>query len=248
MLTQVLRNICVSIIQISDSHFMRFGFSLRNSSCGSSIAFHFFAALLLAVSVFVPLGAAAQVAISQGTASESGPPVNTAWLSLTQVEQAALAPLTKHWNDLSEGQKRKWLAIAKAYPGLAQPEQQKLHSRMVEWAALSAKDREAARLNFARTKSVTKSDRATNWEAYQALSQDERKKLAEDAKGRPVGAAVAVKPLAADKLATVPITRHTPESERNAAAAQSPLNRNTLLPPLPSGAPRPAASALTAKP
>jgi hypothetical protein len=248
MLTQVLRNICVSIIQISDSHSMRFGYSLRNSSCSSSFAFHFFATLLLVVTVFVPLGAAAQVAISQGTASEPGPPVNTAWLSLTQVEQAALAPLAKHWNGLSEGQKRKWLEIAKAYSGLAQPEQEKLHSRMVEWAALSAKDREAARLNFARTKSVTKSDRATNWEAYQALSQDERKKLAEDAKGRPVGAAVAVKPLTADKLAKVPITRHTPESERTAAVAKSPLNRITLLPPLPASEPRAAASTLNAKP
>jgi hypothetical protein len=248
MLTQVLRNICVSIIQISDIHFMRFGYSLRNSSCGSNFAFHLFAALLLAVTLFVPLGAAGQAAISQATASETGQPVNTAWLSLSRVEQTALAPLAKHWNGLSEGQKRKWHAIAQTYPDLAPPEQEKLHSRMVEWAALSAKDREAARLNFARTKSVTKSDRAANWEAYQALSLDERKKLADDAKGRPVGAAVAVKPVTADKLAKVPVTRHTPESERTAAAAQSPLNRNTLLPPLPASAPRAAASPLTAKP
>ena len=227
---------------------MRFGYSLRNSACGSSLAFHLFAALLLAVAFVVPLGAAEQAALSEGSDSESGQPLNTEWLSLTRVEQTALAPLAKHWNGLSEGQKRKWHAIAKTYPGLAQPEQEKLHSRMVEWAALSAKDREVARLNFARTKSVAKSDRAANWEAYQALSLDERKKLAEDAKGRPVGAAVAVKPLTADKLAKVPVTRHTPESERTAAAAQIPLNRNTLLPPLPASAPRAAVSTLTAKP
>jgi hypothetical protein len=238
----------VSIIQISDLHFMRFGYSMRNSCCGSSFAFHFFAALLLASTLFVPLGAAAQAATSQGTASETGQPVNTAWLSLTRVEQTALAPLEKHWNGLSEAQKRKWHAIAQTYSALAPQEQDKLHNRMVEWTALSAKDREAARLNFARTKSVAKSDRAANWEAYQALSLDERRKLAEDAKGRPVGAAVAVKPVTADKLAKVPITRHTPESERTAALAQSPLNRNTLLPPLPANEPRPAASTLTAKP
>ena len=101
---------------------------------------------------------------------------------------------------------------------------------MVEWAGLSPKDRELARLNFAQTKSVGKADRAANWEAYQALSPEDRKKLAEGAKVKPVGAAVAVKPVAADKLATVPVTRHTPESERAAAASQKPLNRNTLLP------------------
>jgi hypothetical protein len=101
---------------------------------------------------------------------------------------------------------------------------------MVEWAALSTRDRELARLNFAQTKKVDKADRAANWEAYQALSPDERKKLAEGAKIKPVGAAVAVKPVTQDKLTAVPVTRHTPEPERAAAASQKPLNRSTLLP------------------
>jgi hypothetical protein len=206
------------------------------------------AVALLAVAACIPLGVAAQTATPSAGSSAPAQPVSTAWLSLTAVEQAALAPLAKHWNGLSEGQKRKWLAIAKTYPGLAQPDQEKLHSRMVEWAALSPKDREVARLNFAQTKAVAKSDRAANWEAYQALTPDERKKLADDAKVKPVGAAVAVKPVAPDKLTTVPVTRHTPESERTAAAAQRPVNRITLLPKQAASAPAAAASALPAKP
>jgi hypothetical protein len=152
------------------------------------------------------------------------------WSSLTKAQQSALAPLAKHWDGLSEGQMRKWLAIAKTYPELSAPDQEKMHSRMVEWAALSPKDRELARLNFAQTKSIAKADRAANWEAYQALSPDERKKLADGAKVKPVGAAVAVKPVAPDKLAAVPVTRRTPAPERAAAASQQPLNGNTLLP------------------
>ena len=205
-------------------------------------------AILLAVAILTPMAVVAQATAPVAAASTPTQPVNTAWLSLTAVEQAALAPLAKHWNGLSEGQKRKWLAIAKTYPGLSQPEQEKLHSRMVEWAALSPKDREVARLNFAQTKAVAKSDRAANWEAYQALSPDERKKLADDAKVKPVGAAVAVKPVAPDKLTTVPVTRHTPESERTAAAAQRPVNRITLLPKQTASAPAAAASALPVKP
>ena len=116
-------------------------------------------------------------------------------------------------------------------------EQEKLHSRMAEWAALSPKDRELARLNFAQSKTVAKSDRAANWEAYQALSPDERQKLAQGAKVKPVGAAVAVKPVAPEKLTAVPLTRHTPEPERAAAVLQRPINRNTLLPLPPSSAP-----------
>jgi hypothetical protein len=249
MLTLVLRNICVSLNPINDIFLMRFRDSLSNSTGERCFARRSFGVLLLALLAFKPFIASAQTATSPGTLSVTAAPANPAWLSLTTIEQTALMPLSKHWNGLSEGQKRKWLAIAKTYPGLAQPEQEKLHGRMVEWAALSSKDREVARLNFAQTKAVAKSDRAANWEAYQALSPGERKKLAADAKVKPVGAAVAVKPVAPDKMATVPITRHSPEPERSAAAAQNPLNRVTLLPQSPASVPSATAPAiLPAKP
>jgi hypothetical protein len=240
----------VSTNPITDFHFMRFRDSLSNFSGDRRVTDFSCNALLLAVvAVLSPFGTFAQTVAPSGTASVPAQQLSsTAWLSLSAVEQAALAPLAKHWSDLSEGQKRKWLAISKTFPNMAQPEQEKLHSRMVEWAALSPKDRELARLNFAQTKSVAKSDRAANWEAYQALSPDERKKLAEDAKVKPVGAAVAVKPVAPEKLATVPVTRHTPEPERTAAAAQRPLNRVTLLPQPTASAPSATATALPVKP
>ena len=169
------------------------------------------------------------------TASTSAPPTSMgtagpAWEILTKPQQTALLPLAHPWNNLSEGQRRKWLAIAKTYPDLTPAEQEKMHSRMVDWANLPAKDREQARLNFAQSKTVNQTDRSAHWEAYQALSPEERKKLADSAKTKSVGAAVAVKPVHPDKLAAVPVTRHTPEPERAHAASLHPLNRNTLLP------------------
>lgn len=160
----------------------------------------------------------------------------TTWQSLSPKQKVYLAPLEHSWSSLSEGQRRKWLAISESYPHLGQAEQEKLHNRMVEWAALSPKDREAARLNFAQSKTLPKSDRAANWEAYKALSPEEREKLAQGAKVKPVGAAVAVKPVAPEKLTVVPVTRHTPEQERAAAVLQRPINRNTLLPQMPAAA------------
>ena len=157
--------------------------------------------------------------VATPTPSNNNPAVaetTGAWSSLSKAQQQALKPLKEAWGGLSEGQKRKWLAIAKTYPSLGAADQEKLHSRMVEWAGLSPRDRELARLNFAQTKSLAKEDRAADWKAYQALS--------------PEDAAVAIKPVAPDKMATVPVTRHTPETERAAAAKQKPLNRNTLLP------------------
>lgn len=176
-----------------------------------------------------PQGVATHPAVVQ-----SSPP----WTSLGKAQQTALAPLEHSWAGLSEGQKRKWIAVAANYSNLQQPEQEKLHSRMAEWAALSPADREVARLNFAQSKAIAKPGKAADWEAYQALSPDERKKLAEGAKSKPVGAAVAIKPIAPEKLAAVPVTRRTPAAEREAAVSQMPLNRNTLLPqrPLPATA------------
>ena len=159
---------------------------------------------------------------AQNSLTKSPKPVESAqsqsatWASLSPSQQSALAPLSKSWESLSEGQKRKWTAIAKGYPSLAAADQEKMHSRMVDWAALSPKDRELARLNFAQTKTVSKSDRAAEWENYQALSPEEKKKLAASGATKPVGAAVAPKPVPADKLAAVPVTRHTPEDQRNA--------------------------------
>jgi len=178
------------------------------------------------------------------------PLASPTWTTLSKAQQTALQPLAVHWDKLSDIQRRKWLAIAKTYPELAPAEQEKMHSRMVDWAALSPKDRELARLNFAQTKSVNKTDRAADWEAYQALSPEERQKLAEAAKPKPVGAAVAVKPVASDKLANIPITRHSPEAERASLASRHPLNRSTLLPQPPAPAPvEPGAGATaTAKP
>lgn len=156
--------------------------------------------------------------------------VGPTWISLMRSQQLALSPLSMTWDTLSEGQKRKWLAIAKTYSELGLPEQEKLHSRMVEWAALSPKDRELARLNFAQSKAVDKTNRAADWEAYQALSPEERQKFAAGTKVKPVGAAVPAKPVAPEKLASVPVTRHTPEQERASVVSQHPLNRSTLLP------------------
>jgi hypothetical protein len=159
---------------------------------------------------------------AQSTVNAQSP--GATWASLNSSQQSALAPLAKSWESLSEGQKRKWIAIAKGYPGLAAADQEKMHSRMVEWAALSPKDRELARLNFAQTKAVSKSDRAAEWENYQALSPEEKQKLAASGATKPVGAAVSPKPVPADKLAAVPVTRHTPEDQRNALKASQTIS------------------------
>jgi hypothetical protein len=131
------------------------------------------------------------------------------WAELTPMQQQALAPLASSWNTtISEPQKRKWLEISKNYPSLSPEGQANLHSRMNEWVTLSPQQRAQARLNFARTKELSKQltpeEKKAKWETYQALSPEEKQKLAAKASPKPAGAATAVKPVAPQKLAPVP--------------------------------------------
>lgn len=134
-----------------------------------------------------------------------------AWSKLTPAQQVALAPLAPAWSGISEAQKRKWIALSQNYPGLSDAERATLHGRMTEWAGLSPAQRSQARLNFAQTKQLSTEEKKTQWEAYQALSAEQKKQLASaGAKPKATGAAPAVTPVAANKLAAVPITRSEP--------------------------------------
>jgi len=131
------------------------------------------------------------------------------WAELSPMQQKALAPLASSWNTtVSEPQKRKWLEISKNFPSLPPEGQANLHSRMNEWVTLSPQQRAQARLNFGKTKELSKQltpeEKKAKWESYQALSPEEKQKLAAKASPKPAGAATAVKPVAPQKLAPVP--------------------------------------------
>ena len=152
------------------------------------------------------------------------------WLNLTPAQQVSLMPLAANWNTLDESHKRKWIAISANYPSLAPAEQEKLHSRMTEWVSLSQQQRAQARLNFAHSKQLTPTQKAATWQAYQALSPEEKRKLAILATPKPVGAAASIKPVAPQKLATVPVTRQTPKQLPKIAVSNHAVDKKTLLP------------------
>jgi len=152
------------------------------------------------------------------------------WERLSATEQHSLQPLASIWSSLSPGHRRKWLALAKNYAAMSEADRAKLQSRMAEWAALTPKEREQARLNFAQTKKLPPDARAANWEAYQSLSEDERRVLLDKAPKKPSGAAIAAKPVAPSKLAEVPVTRKTPEQVKASSNARPAIDRYTLLP------------------
>lgn len=123
------------------------------------------------------------------------------WSELSASDQAALRPLAANWDGMGEGQKRKWLTVAKDFSKLAPDQQAKMQTRMKEWTALSPQQRNNARLNFAQhrelTDGLTPEQRRVQWEAYQQLSPEAKRKLAESApKAALPGAAPAIRPQA----------------------------------------------------
>lgn len=130
------------------------------------------------------------------------------WAELNPLQQKSLKPLANAWGSISEAQKRKWLEVSKNYPNLPAADQAVMHSRMNEWVAMSPQQRAAARLNFAKTKELSKGltpdEKKAKWQTYQALSPEEKAKLAAKAAPKPTGAATAVKPVAPQKLAVAP--------------------------------------------
>lgn len=152
------------------------------------------------------------------------------WTELTSTQQAALKPLASNWNTISEQQKRKWLALSQNYGSLPAAEQARLHERAAEWVALSPQQRSQARLNFGQAKELTGAEKQAKWEAYQALSADERKKLADGGAVRPPGAATPVKPVPRQKFTELPPAAQSTRPAPKIVVAPSQIDPNTLLP------------------
>lgn len=180
-----------------------------------------------------PSAGTGPVTVAKGAAAprSNGKPITKPlWTDLTPAQQQALAPLSAKWDTVSEAQKRKWLALSQNFPKMSGAEQAKLHSRMTEWVALSPQQRTQARLNFGETKQLSPDDKKAKWEAYQALPAEEKSKLAAGA-AKPPATAAAVKPVAPDKLATVPKAKPRQETKTpRIAAAPNQVDHNTLLP------------------
>lgn len=173
-----------------------------------------------------------------GASAKAATATRPTWSELTAEQKEALQPLAAHWHSLHPGHKRKWLALSRNYANMSADDQTTLHSRMIEWAALSNQQRAQARLNFAEVKRVPADERKAKWEQYQALSEEEKRRLAERAPARPRGAAIPVRPVPAQKLVAVPAVtppgQHTP--------------RIMLAPPASVSGVTPAAAVLVASP
>jgi len=158
------------------------------------------------------------------------------WTELSPDQQKSLQPLAGSWPTLSEARKRKWIALSRNFRQMTPEEQAKLHSRMNEWVALTPQQRVRARLNFGETKALAPDDKKAKWEAYQALSPEEKRRLAAGAPGKqPPTTAAAVRPVPPQKLTSVPRSSRDTKAPR---IASGPANiEGQQFPVVPPGLP-----------
>jgi hypothetical protein len=115
------------------------------------------------------------------------------WRDLSRAQQEALAPLAREWDQLDVVRKRKWLQLANRFKSMKPEEQQRVQDRMREWVKLSPGERARARETYSRARKLPPGEKAATWESYQQLPDDQKKKLAAGAGGKP-GAKRAEKP------------------------------------------------------
>ena len=116
------------------------------------------------------------VALSQGVLSSG-----QSWVSLSKPQKETLATLEEDWGTLSAEQKTKWIQLANKYEKLPQADRDRLKSRMSDWAKLSVSERRVARANFIKSLEIPNDKKSEAWEAYQQLTPEEKKQLAEEA-------------------------------------------------------------------
>ena len=161
--------------------------------------------------------------------SSAAPASNSSWQSLQSSQKKALAPLAPHWAQISPAQRNKWLAMSNNFDNLSNKEQAILHERMAEWSSLSPRQRAQARLNFNQTKTLDADAKKTQWEAYQALSPEDKKKLAAQQTTGIRGAATASKAASPNKV--IPLSgKSIPAEAATKSTSSIVIDKKTLLP------------------
>ncbi len=109
---------------------------------------------------------------------------NIQWSELNPQQREALSPLSKIWPSLEETRQRKWLEFSKRYAKMSAQEKERAHERMKDWVNLTPEQRQKARENFREGKRLPPEQRQKKWEDYQQLSEQDKKRLAQQARER----------------------------------------------------------------
>jgi hypothetical protein len=131
-----------------------------------------------------PVDVAPKVAAKKPAAKPAAQPkakARPAWAELTAEQQKILAPLKADWESIETERRRKWIGVAKRYPGMTPQGQERVQRRMQTWAALTPEQRRQARETYKQIVKVPPEKRGKlrdQWAEYQSLPPREREEIA----------------------------------------------------------------------
>lgn len=153
-------------------------------------------------------------------ASPMGAPSD--WTQLSAAQRKALAPLASQWASLAPSSRVKWVEVARRFDQLSPTEQTRVQERMSSWAALPSDQRGEARLRYQQSRQLPAGQRQEKWQAYQALSSEEKQDLGRQAQRRskPV--------MLPDRVAGPREPAQAYGNKRTVSASGSPAKSNTV--------------------
>jgi hypothetical protein len=100
---------------------------------------------------------------------------------------------------------------------------------MRDWAAMTPAQRYQARLQFAQSQQLSTDEKVAKWEAYQSLNDEEKNKLSQAKPAWSKGAAMAVRPVAPEKITVTPVVKKEGQ-EKPPRIETGQVHPQTLLP------------------
>ena len=107
------------------------------------------------------------------------------WSQLTEKQRKDLAPLEPLWDRIAPIRKKKWLEVAQRMEKMSPEEKELLQQRLTAWVNLTPEEREDARKNYLSAKKLDIKGKSLQWQEYQQLPEEEKKKLAAKARKNP---------------------------------------------------------------
>jgi len=145
----------------------------------------FFVALQCGAAPTMPVAQAVPATTIPARTTAAPPPsksdVRPLWNELTPDQQHLLEPLAPEWNKLDANHKAKWIAISNKFPSMSPEKQLRLQENIRDWAKLTPEQHRIARESYARAKKLDADQKAAQWQQYQQLPEEQKRKLAADA-------------------------------------------------------------------
>lgn len=164
------------------------------------------------------VGVQPAVATKAPAQARQAAPAKPLWQDLSLAQQQALTPLAADWDKLDGPRKKKWIELTKHYSSLTPDQQARMQERMRDWAKLTPDQRRVARESYTRAKKLEPDQKNAQWEEYQQLSDEQKKKLAQDALARK--RVTNLPPAAQDKNKLVPPSKAVLRQPAQPAATQ----------------------------